>query len=82
MEEMGLMVGGPLGTIEEEDEEDGNGVQEGFGTVSGKRPARFSIDGDCGSDTSSMGATDGEMSDLSPERAVRKGRTSLDAGEG
>lgn len=57
-------------------------LPQGFGTVSGKRPARFAIDGDCGSDTSSMGATDGEMSDLSPERAVRKGRTSLDAGMG
>ncbi|CAM9793830.1 unnamed protein product, partial [Ectocarpus sp. 12 AP-2014] len=88
IEEMGLVVGGPLGTIvegeeeEEGDEEEGNSGQEGFGTVSGKRPARFSIDGDCGSDTSSMGATDGEMSDLSPERAVRKGKTSLDAGAG
>ncbi|CAM9432702.1 unnamed protein product, partial [Ectocarpus sp. 12 AP-2014] len=88
IEEMGLVVGGPPGTIvegeeeEEGDEEEGNSGQEGFGTVSGKRRARFSIDGDCGSDTSSMGATDGEMSDLSPERAVRKGKTSLDAGAG
>ncbi|CAM9608863.1 unnamed protein product, partial [Ectocarpus sp. 6 AP-2014] len=87
IEEMGLVVGGPLGTIveeeeEEEEDEEGNSGQEGFGTVSGKRPARFAIDGDCGSDTSSMGVTDGEMSDLSPERAVRKGKTSLDAGAG
>ncbi|CAB1116659.1 unnamed protein product [Ectocarpus sp. CCAP 1310/34] len=87
IEEMGLVVGGPLATIaeevdEEEDEEERSGGQEGFGTVSGKRPARFAVDGDCGSDTSSMGATDGEMSDLSPERAVCKGRTSLDAGAG
>ncbi|CAN0111958.1 unnamed protein product, partial [Ectocarpus sp. 8 AP-2014] len=87
IEDMGLVVGGPLGTIveeeeEEEEDEEGNSGQEGFGTVSGKRPARFSIHGDCGSDTSSMGETDGEMSDLSPERAVRKVRTSLDAGAG